>query len=230
MLSVAGPRKKKPVSLACREALKKIPAETLPEGGATPERLQQAGVTIAMTIAGRKLQVIGPGGGAWGGVGAGGVIRLNQAPLDRLHARGRLDPDPQTNKLLMEAGDKLRGHYYLAGLSGFPAANDPNGAGGGHPSSRTPITEIMESNRRRLRLAEAALHPGDWQVVRDVVCLELDLGAVGQSLGFGKDHAANAVALDRLRRGLRLLAEQWGYAAPPRPNSSQPADKAELMS
>jgi hypothetical protein len=158
---VAGPRKKKPVSLACREALKKIPAEILPEGGATPERLQQAGVTIAMTIAGRKIQVIG--------------------------------------------------NYYLAGLSGFPAANDLNGAGGGHPSSRTPITEIMESNRRALRLAEAALHPGDWRVVCDVVCLELDLGAVGQSLGFGKDHAANAVALDRLRRGLRLLAEHWGY-------------------
>lgn len=225
---MAGPRKKKPVSLACREALKKTPAETLPEGGATPERLQQAGVTIAMTIAGRKLQVIGHGGGAWGGVGAGGVIRLNQAPLDRLHGRGRLDPDPHTNKQLMEAGDKLRGHYYLAGLSGFPAANDPNGAGGGHPSSRTPITEIMESNRRRLRLAEAALHPGDWQVVRDVVCLELDLGAVGQALGFGKDHAANAVALDRLRRGLADLARLWGYSPSPSPAGAYSAKDAGL--
>lgn len=226
VLSVAGRRKSKPVSLACQEALSKVPTDTLPDGSVTPERLAQAGVTIAMSLGGRHMQVIGNGEGAWGGVGASGVIRLNQAPLDRLHARGRLDPDGERNKQLMEAGDKLRTHYYLSGLSGFSAANDLNGAGGGHPSSRTPITETMESNRRSLRLAQAAMHPGDWRVVHDVVCRELDLGAVGQALGFGKDHAANAVALDRLRRGLSELAELWGYSPPPRPSASSSANDA----
>ncbi|MFY9294019.1 MAG: hypothetical protein WAP03_25490 [Methylorubrum rhodinum] len=204
--------------------MSKVPTDTLPEGAVTPERLQRAGVSIALSLPGRQMQVIGNGDGAWGGVGASGVIRITQAPIDRLGARGRLDPDPERNKQLMEAGDKLRDHYYLSGLSGFSAANDLNGAGGGHPSSRTPITETMESNRRSLRLAEAAMHPGDWRVVRDVVCLEQDLGAVGQALGFGKDHAANAVALDRLRRGLGELAELWGYSPPPRPKASSSAN------
>lgn len=213
---MVGNRKKKPVSLACRGALSKVPTESLPEGSVTPERLARAGVTVAMSLPGRQLQVVGNGDGAWGGVGASGVIRLNQAPLDRLHARGRLDDDGERNKQMMEAGDKLRVHHYLAGLSGF-AANDLNGAGGGHPASRTSITETMEANRRSLRLAEAAMHPGDWCVVHAIVCLELDLGEAGRAVGCTNTDAANAVALDRLRRGLGQLAEMWGYSPPPRP-------------
>ena len=80
----------------------------------------------------------------------------------------------------------------------------------------------MESNRRSLRLAEAAMHPGDWRVVNAVVCLEADLEGAGRDLGCNNVHAANAVALDRLRRGLGVLAELWGYSPPKRPAPSAP--------
>lgn len=210
---MAGRRKSKPVSLAGRAALKQVPTHMLTdENGPTPERLQRAGFTVAMQLGTRQMQIIGK----TSPVGLDGVIRLASAPLDRLHSRGRLDDDGGRNTQLFEAGDKLRGHFYLGGLSGF-AANDLNSTGGGHPSSRTPISETMESNRRAMRLAEFSMHPGDWKVVNAVVCLEADLEAAGRDVGCNNVHAANAVALDRLRRGLGVLAEMWGYSPPLRP-------------
>jgi hypothetical protein len=214
---VSGRRKSKPVSLAGREALKQVPTHTLTENGPTPERLMQAGVTVALDLGTGRTQIIGKSSP----IGFDGVIRLAAAPLDRLHSRGRLDDDGARNTQLFEAGDKLRGHFYLGGLSGF-AANDLNSTGGGHPASRVPISETMEKNRRALRLAEAAMHPGDWQVVNDVVCLEADLTAAGLKAGCRNADAANAVALDRLRRGLSTLAELWGYSPPQRPAPTVP--------
>lgn len=223
VLSVSGRRKSKPVSLAGREALKQVPTHTLTENGPTPERLMQAGVTVAMQLGTRHTQIIGKASP----VGIDGVIRLAAAPLDRLHSRGRLDDDGARNTQLFEAGDKLRGHFYLGGLSGF-AANDLNSTGGGHPSNRTPISETMEKNRRALRLAESSMHPGDWKVVNAVVCLEADLEGAGREVGCNNVHAANAVALDRLRRGLGTLAELWGYSPPkrPAPLAPKPANDA----
>ena len=217
------PRKVKSVSLACAEALRGVPTETLPSDAApTPERLMQAGVTVAMQLGTRRVQIIGRGGGAV--VGFDQVVRIAQAPLDRLHARDRLDEtDPERNRQLYEAGNKLRDHHYMAGLSGF-AANDPNGGGGGHPASRTPITETMERNRRALRIAESAMDAGDWRIVADVICDELGLAEAGRKVGYGSDDAASAVALDRLRRGLGALAELWGYSPPRRPEAGSAAN------
>ncbi|WP_156635328.1 hypothetical protein [Methylobacterium sp. Leaf123] len=217
VLPVSGRRKSKSVTLAGKAALKQVPTHTLSENGPTPERLMQAGVTVAMHIGTRRTQIIGKASP----FGIDGVIRFASAPLDRLHSRGRLDDDGARNSQLHDAGDKLRNHYYLGGLSGF-AANDLNSTGGGHPSSRVPISETMESNRRALRLAEAAMHAGDWKVVNAVVCLEADLEEAGREVGCNNVHAANAVALDRLRRGLGALAELWGYSPPQRPTPSAP--------
>lgn len=208
-------RKAKPVSLASIRALAEVPtttlsAETLP----TPERLQQAGCTVAMQLGTGRLQIIGRAQD--GLIGADGIVRLAQAPLDRLHNRNRLDADPERNLRLFEAGHTLRRHHFLAGLSGY-AANDLHGGGGGQPASRTPITETMEKSRRRLRIAQSAMNAGDWHVVYDVVCEETTLEAAGRRVGFGNDEAAVAVALDRLRRGLGELAVLWGYVPPPRP-------------
>lgn len=214
---MSGRRKSKPVSLAGREALKQVPTHTLTENGPTPERLMKAGVTVALELGTRRTQIIGKSSP----VGFDSVIRLAAAPLDRLHSRGRLDDDGARNSQLFEAGEKLRGHFYLGGLSGF-AANDLNSTGGGHPSSRVPISETMESNRRSMRLAQAAMHPGDWKVVNAVVCLEADLEDAGREVGCNNVHAANAVALDRLRRGLGTLAELWGYSPPQRPAPTVP--------
>ncbi|CAO4174166.1 hypothetical protein CLBKND_02347 [Methylorubrum aminovorans] len=212
VLPVSGRRKVKPVKLAGRAALKQVPTHTLTENGPTPERLQRAGFTVVMQLGTRQTQIIG----ALSPVGYDGVVRLAQAPLDRLHARGRLDEDGARNTQLFEAGDKLRGHFYLGGLSGF-AANDLNSTGGSDPSRRVPISKTMEKNRRAIRLAEAAMHPGDWKVVTDIVCLELDLCETGLRIGCRNADAATAVSLDRLRRGLDALAGLWGYSPPNRP-------------
>lgn len=217
VLSVSGRRKSKPVTLAGKAALWQVPTHTLTENGPTPERLMKAGVTVALDLGTGRTQIIGKSSP----VGFDGVIRLAAAPLDRLHSRGRLDDDGARNTQLFDAGDKLRGHFYLGGLSGF-AANDLNSTGGGHPASRVPISETMEKNRRAMRLAEAAMHPGDWKVLNAVVCLEADLEDAGREVGCNNVHAANAVALDRLRRGLCALAELWGYSPPQRPMPTVP--------
>lgn len=178
----------------------------------------QAGYGVALQLGTGRVQVIGPA--RTGPIGADGVVRIAQAPLDRLHARDQLAADPERARQLFEAGDKLRNHHFLAGLSGF-AANDLNGSGGGHPSSRLSITETMESNRRALRRGESAMDAGDWPAVRGIVIEEQDLETAGRALGYGNRQAAAAVALDRLRRGLGALAELWGYSPPPRPERQE---------
>ncbi|SFG92667.1 hypothetical protein [Methylobacterium gossipiicola] len=195
--------------MAVVRALNAIPTTTLDgENDPTPERLMQAGVTVAMQLGTGRVQIIGTGPVVLGG---DRVVRLSEAPLDRLFSRTRLDPvDHDHNRQLYEAGDKLRTHHHYAGLSGI-AANDPNHSGGGSAAHRTPISETMERHRRALRIAESAMDAGDWRVVVDVVGLEVTLAAAGRAVGFGNDEAAAAVALDRLRRGLGFLAELWGF-------------------
>ena len=219
-----GRRRKVSVSVACARALADEPTLTLMgENDPTPERLMQAGCRVAIQLGTGRVQIVGPARDR--PIGGDLVVRLAQAPLDRLFARDRLDEaDPNRNRQLFEAGEKLRNHHYLAGLSGF-ASNDLNGSGGGTPSNRLPITETMERNRRALRIAASELDAGDWAVVDDVVCREATLQEAGRKIGFGSDDAAAAVALDRLRRGLGGLAQLWGYSPPERPGPT-PAQAA----
>ena len=197
-----------------------MPVETLTgQNDPTPERLSRAGLKTLIQLGTGRLQVINPPRGF---IGFDGVVRLSQAPLDRLAARDQLDAgSPDRNHNLFQAGDKLRDHHHMAGLSGF-AANDLNGSGGGHPSSRTPITETMEKHRRSIRLAEAAMDRDAWIAVRAIVIEEQTLVESGRAFGYGKEHAASAVALDRLRRGLSTLATLWGYLPPERPERAAP--------
>ena len=220
-------RKSPSVTLAGAGACSKLPTETLGRpgdpahpGDPTPERLRRAGLTVAIQTRTGNLQVLGAPVPI---LGFDGVIRLAQAPLDRLAARDQLDPtSPDQNHQLFQAGDKLRDHHHLAGLSGF-AANDLNGGGGGHPATRTPITETMEKHRRALRVAEGAMDADAWRAVQLVVIEEQALEDAGRAVGFVQRHAAAAVALDRLRRGLTALAELWGYLPPPRREQTPPA-------
>ncbi len=179
--------------------------------GPTPERLMQAGVTVAMQLGTRRVQIIGPRRDR--PVGDDGVVRLQEAPLDRLHTRGRLDGDPDTDRALYEAGKALRHHHYLGGLDAI-AANDLNRSGGGSPANMLPMTERQQSHRDELRRAAAALHPDDWATTFDIVCREMTLEEAGRRAGYGEKHAAGAVALDRLRRGLIQLAALWGHLPP----------------
>lgn len=220
-LTVGRRRNSSSVTLAGAGSARKVPVETLGrDNDPTAERLARAGLKTTIQLGTGRLQVIDPPRGF---IGFDGVVRLSQAPLDRLVARDQLDPaSPDRNHNLFEAGDKLRGHHHLAGLSGF-AANDLLGSNGGsHPSSRTPITETMEKHRRELRRAEAMVDPDAWRVVRAIVIEEQTLEEAGRPAGFGNRPGAQAVALYLLRRGLASLAELWGYIPPQRPDLALP--------
>lgn len=198
--------KRKGVSLA------PVPSLTLGENDPTPERLMRAGVSVSMSLNGRQLQVSGPE--AIRAIGADGVFRLSEAPLDRLASRRRLDEsDARRNAILYEAGQRLRRHHYVGGLSGI-AANDLERSGSGKRQAAVPFSQAQAEARDALRAARDALSWHDWTAVYGIVCEERSLEAVGQQLGYRHTHAANAVALDRLRRGLEGLAEFWGTVPP----------------
>lgn len=221
-------RKTAPVTLATVRTLAAIPTATLDRDVApTPERLAKAGLIVAVQLGTGRVQVIGTE--AAGIVNDDGAVRLQPAPLDRLHARSRLDEvHPDRNRQLYETGDRLRHHHHRSGLSGFTGtANEPSLFSRTDPSRRVAITEAMESARRQLDRAEAVMHPGDWQAVRGVVIEELTLEAAGLGFGFCNRAAAASVALDRLRRGLAALAELWGYLPPERP-VAVPAEPANV--
>lgn len=218
-------RKAAPVTLATVRALVAEPTVTPGRDADTaPER--QARFT-AVREAGGRVRIIGSDAATI--VQGEGIVRLAPAPLDGLAARGRLDEaDPDRNRLLHAAGERLRHHHYRAGLSGFVgAANDGGSNGHSDLSERGTITEAMEASRRAFYKAEAAVHPAHWTIVHAVVIAERTLDAAGQDLGFGS-RAAAPVALDRLRLGLQSLAELWGFLVPERRDEAMPADAANV--
>jgi hypothetical protein len=194
---------------------------TLKENDPTIERLVQAGVSVAMTVQGRRTQIIGPKSAR--PIGADGVFRLTEAPLDRLSARGRLDEkNPDRNERLFEAGHKLRRHWYHGGLSGIGSVdlNRTGGGGTGSPAWLTPTSESAVDHRGQYRRARESMDAGAWQIVLDVVCGEITLAGAGRLAGYRNEDAANAVALDRLRRGLEALAQLWGHLPPHAANAN----------
>ncbi|MCJ2051212.1 hypothetical protein [Methylobacterium sp. J-070] len=220
-------RKAAPVTLATVRALAAEPTATPGrDADSVPERQAKVGFT-AVREAGGRVRIIGSGSATI--VQGEGIVRLAPVPLDGLAARNRLDEaDPDRNRLLHAAGERLRHHHYRAGLSGFVgAANDGGSNGHSDLSERGTITEAMEASRRAFYRAEAEVHPADWTVVHGVVIAERTLDAIGQDLGFGS-RAAASVALDRLRRGLLSLAELWGFLVPDRRDEAMSADPANV--
>ncbi|MCJ2068310.1 hypothetical protein MKK75_05720 [Methylobacterium sp. J-030] len=216
-----------PVTLATVRALAAEPTVTSGrDADAAPARQAKVGFT-AVREAGGRVRIIGSGAAAI--VQGEGIVRLAPAPLDGLAARNRLDEaDPDRNRLLHAAGERLRHHHYRAGLSGFVgAANDGGSNGRSDLTERGTITETMEASRRAFYRAEATVHPADWTVVHGVVIAERTLDAIGQDLGYGNRVAAS-VALDRLRRGLLSLAELWGFLVPEHRDEAMPADAANV--
>jgi hypothetical protein len=221
-------KNKKTISLSHVRALAMPEMSLAGENAPTPERLLKLpGVTIASAVGSRELVAVFPTK-ADKPVGADKVVRINQAPLDRLEARRQLDPaDAERNRKLHESGDRLRQHWYRAGLSGIGSIDlNRSGGGGGSPAWLTPTSEDMAYHRHRFRKARDGMDADHWAAVSRVCCDEQDLAAVGRQAGFGNDAAASAVALDRLRRGLEHLAVLFGIL-PPRPaNSNLPGFQA----
>lgn len=220
---------KRKVTLAKVKALAVPEMSLADENAPTPERLLKLpGVSIASSLGSRHLVAVFPTKSDKP-VGDDKVIRINQAPLDRLAARVQLDPaDVYRNAKLAEAGDRLRQHWYRGGLSGIGSIDwNRSGGGGGDPAWLIPTSEDMAYHRHRFRRARDGMDRDHWDAVYKLACGEEDLLSVGRAAGFGNHAGASAVALDRLRRGLDHLAILFGIL-PPRPINDN-AVQAELQ-
>lgn len=215
--------KKNNVSLAGTPGIT-LPADHV---APTPERLAKVGVTTSITMHGRTQIVFGPG--QQSPIGQDGVIRLSQAPLDRLHARGELAPkDNDMNGLLHEVGDRLRTHNTWAGLAASVGGQDlTRSFGGGECTYGMPASLRAAAHREKVRKARAALHPDDWRALELVVLDERGLGDAGRAIGYKNEDAGGAVILDRVKRGLADIARHWG-ALPPLRREPEAANDQEV--
>lgn len=124
-----------------------------------------------------------------------------QSPLDRYKARRELDSHPERNQALYEAGDRLRGDFYLAGLAPRVTANLlSTGPGNGD------VTDRQIAARRRYRAAACAVDSELWSCLRHVVCL--DETAADWALMKGWNRGPDGMVA--LRLGLSSLARHYG--------------------
>lgn len=146
-------------------------------------------------------------------IGADLVRRITDSPIDRLMSKQQLDPrDEVANRTLHEAAEIYRRDWYKAGLSGIGGMDmSRTGGGDGAPSWGMPNSEQAAHHRWRYHRAAAAIDPYLRAVVDEVVLRESDLDAAGRMVSGRTDRKqAQAVALDRLREGLRRLAIHYG--------------------
>lgn len=212
---------RKAISLAKMTALP-VPSMSLAnENAPTPERiLKLPGVTIASSVATRGLEAVfrSP---ADRPVRADQVVRINQAPLDRLAARKLLDPRSEDrNRLLHEAGERVRQHWHGAGLTGIGSV-DFNRAGGGSGNAAwaTPTSETAAYHRDRLRRLYDTIRCREiFSILIGVCCEEQDLETLGRLQGYGNHATAKAAATALLRSGLSITAEALGIL-PPQPGN-----------
>jgi len=167
-------------------------AETPAPLRATPERLAKA---------------------ALHGIGGDNVQRVLAGPIEILHARGALDPDPRRNAILFDAGRRYQEHWHGSALGG-PGGRDLGRIGGN--GLREHAWAIPPS-------AAAARHRGEYRQARErlgaylgrwldaVVIEERSPLAVARETARDADEAAaTAILIQVLRAGLTTLADHWG--------------------
>jgi hypothetical protein len=161
--------------------------------GATPERI---------AIAGDDVEVV-----------EGHARRFTDTPLQRLAKRGQLFPDADTNKRLLEAGERYYADWYLSGMSPI-GSFDPTRvyAGGGGGSNCGMPASVMQAKRRAShRAARAVLGKLYAAVVDPIILHEQEPVAVGRVVANVKaETLARAIATERLRAGLYMLARHYG--------------------
>lgn len=147
--------------------------------------------------------------------GADKVMRLEDAPLDRLAARGQLHPrDPRLNRIYKEAGEEYYRDYMLSGMSQLKAM-DPSriviDGGAIGSSGGLPATLAAEFHRKRFFAAQRYIGTEFSPIVDAVVLREEPLIDVGRRIsGHASNNSATAVAMDRLSLGLSRAAVHYG--------------------
>ena len=168
---------------------------------ATPERLARAGDTLE--------------------IGADRVQRISDAPLDMLFKKkllalrdhGGSSRESDLNAIRFEAGRRFRGDWHLSRMNALRSRDYRQPYSTPHAVG-TPshfATDRALDARKRYRAAVSALGSYFDEVVEAVVLHEVPLAIAGQRVYGGAAGApAKAVALDRLREGLHLLATHYG--------------------
>ncbi len=140
------------------------------------------------------------------------VQHVAAAPLDALHARHALDPDPRRNTVLFEAGQRYLRHWHGAALSSLAQRDlvHPRGGSGGLGWA-VPASEAAARHRADFRLARERLGPYlarwlDAIVIEERVPLEVGR----ESTRYADRTTATAIAMEVLRAGLTTLADHWG--------------------
>lgn len=140
---------------------------------------------------------------------ADSVRRFADSVVQRLAKRGGLYPDKMINLRLLEAAEKYYSDWHLSGMDPLQA-QDPSKvhAGGNDFNPGMPVSQasaIKRSDYRKARLALGSIY----REVVDLIVLhdQSDLIAIGRHAGNVQHmHSARAIATERLRAGLYLLA------------------------
>lgn len=129
------------------------------------------------------------------------------SPLDRYHRRRELHKDPDRNDILWAAGDRLRGDFYLAGLSPKVTADLTSLNYG-----RGEMSDNQVAARQRYRAACVSLDMELWACVRTVCCEERP--AAEWAAGRGRrGRQAEIAGMTVLQLGLEALARHYGLDA-----------------
>ena len=138
--------------------------------------------------------------------------RVLAAPLEGLHARRALDPDPVCNTALYEAGQRYRRHWHGAGLCALSAQDITRvGGGRGTPGWAIPPSEAAAWHRSEFDKARVCLgaYLARWL---DAIVIEerapLEVGR--ETTRYTDKTTATAIAMEILRSGLGMLASHWG--------------------
>lgn len=178
-------------------------------------RARRRAIVPAVTVSPTPERVARSDGGY--SISPDGLMRVVEAPFDRLGARRQLDDDGERSRLLYEAGSRFRADWYLAGLAGSLGGGSLDGAGGGigHPAYMIPSSERVAGHRASWRQAYRAMDDEQRRIVGYVVLDELTVTAAGLLLTDGACAATKAkrIAMDTLLAGLGTLAVHYGLIA-----------------
>jgi hypothetical protein len=158
---------------------------------ATPQRLQHANDNV---------------------LGADGVRRIIESPLDKMHAKGQLDSDKTLNDILYSAGRNYYQNFYYGGLAGIGGIDYSRIGGGGDtsPAHMMPRSEFALRHRLEIRGARAAL-PSRYRNIVDLIILdERTISDIAIDVTNYRDPvSARAVAKERFIVALQLLASYY---------------------
>jgi hypothetical protein len=139
-----------------------------------------------------------------------GVRQMQDSLLDRLAEKGHLYPDAGMNAALKVAGEKYYEDWYGTGLSPLIAIDYGKVSGGGGGDG-IGVGSIQTRCRDSYRAARKALTPVYRKAVEPILLEgQTDLVALGKALsGAASPHTCRAVALERFKAGLLILARHY---------------------